>query len=70
MHDKDHARIRYVKVCPQHGEVKNDEIVSGYEVSKDEYVVIEPDEIDAVRTPGEKAITLDTFVAPDTIDLL
>jgi DNA end-binding protein Ku len=70
LHDKDHARIRYVKVCPQHGEVKNDEIVSGYEVSKDEYVVIEPDEIDALRTPGEKAITLDTFVAPDTIDLL
>jgi DNA end-binding protein Ku len=70
LHDKDHARIRYVKVCPQHGEVSSDEIVSGYEVSKDEYVVIEPSELEALRAPAEKAITLDSFVAPDSIDLL
>ena len=69
LHDKDHARIRYVKVCPQHGEISTDEIVSGYEVSKDEYVVIEPSELDALRTPAEKAITLDSFVPSDSVDL-
>ncbi|HEY1603946.1 MAG TPA: Ku protein [Pirellulales bacterium] len=68
LHDKDHSRIRYVKTCPVHGVVSNDEIVSGYEVSKDEYVVIEPAELDVLRTPAEKAITLDTFVSPETID--
>jgi len=68
LHDKDHARIRYVKVCPQHGEVSKDEIVSGYEVSKDEYVVIDPNELEALRTPAEKAITLDNFIEPDSID--
>ncbi len=70
LHDKDKSRIRYVKVCPVHGEVPSSEIVSGYEVSKDEYVVIDPAELDEVRTPAEKAITLDSFVAPELIDPL
>ncbi|HVU89218.1 MAG TPA: Ku protein [Pirellulales bacterium] len=68
LHDKDHSRIRYVKVCPQHGEIPTSEIVSGYEVSKDEYVVIQPSELDTLRTPAEKAITLDSFIAPESID--
>jgi DNA end-binding protein Ku len=68
LHEKDNSRIRYVKVCPQHGEIPTSEIVSGYEVSKDEYVVIQPAELDALRTPSEKAITLDSFVAPESID--
>ena len=56
LHDnKDHARIRDVKVCPQHGEISTDEIVSGYEVSKDEYVVIEPSELDATADTGRKS---------------
>ncbi len=68
LHDKDHSRIKYVKMCPQHGEISSNEIVSGYEVSKDEYVVIEPDELDALRTPAEKAINIDAFVEPESID--
>lgn len=68
LHDKDHSRIRYVKVCPVHGEVSNEEIVSGYEYAKDQYVVVDPGELDAMRTEAEKAINLDTFVAPDAID--
>jgi DNA end-binding protein Ku len=34
VHAKCHNRIRYQKVCPIHGEVSNDEIVSGYEYKK------------------------------------
>src|SRR5262245_31728952 len=40
LHAKCHSRIRYKKVCPIHGEVPNDEIVSGYEHAKDQYVVV------------------------------
>ena len=68
LHDKDHSRIRHVKTCPVHGEVSKDEIVSGYEVSKDEYVIIDPDEIDKLRTDSEKAIQLETFVPAESID--
>jgi len=29
--------------CPLHGEVTNDQIVSGYEYAHDRYVVVDPD---------------------------
>jgi DNA end-binding protein Ku len=70
LHDKDNSRVRYVKTCPVHGEISNDEIVSGFEVAKGEYVVIDPDEIDKLRTNEEKAIQLETFVPADSIDSL
>jgi DNA end-binding protein Ku len=62
------SRIRYKKVCPVHGEVTNSEIVSGYEYSKGRYVLIEPDELDRLRTDADRAINIDTFVEPGQID--
>lgn len=70
LHAKCHRRIQYRKVCPTHGELSPDEIVSGYEVSKGNYVEIDPDELDDLRTPSERALTLDAFIAPDSIDPL
>ncbi len=49
-----HARIQYRKVCPVHGEVPNDEIVKGYEYSKGEYVVIDPEEIENAQEKGDR----------------
>src|SRR4051794_31679865 len=34
LHKGCNERIRYKKVCPVHGEVENDDIVSGYEYQK------------------------------------
>lgn len=70
LHAACHSRIRYQKVCPIHGQVKNNEIVSGYEYAKDQYVVIDPDELDKLRTESDKAIALETFIGPETIDPL
>src|SRR5579864_1070504 len=56
--------------CPIHGEVKNDAIVSGYEYSKDQYVVIDPDELDKLRTEDDKAIRLEAFIEPHALDPL
>jgi DNA end-binding protein Ku len=64
------SRIRYKKTCPIHGEVSNSEIVSGYEYSKGRYVVIEPDELDRLRTDADRAINIDSFIKPDDIDPL
>ena len=61
-------RIRYQKVCPVHGEVKQDDIVSGYEFDKGQYVVIDPEEIDKMRTAADKAINVAAFVSPDQFD--
>lgn len=70
LHDKCHSRIHYTKMCPVHGEVTNDEIVSGYEYKKDTYVEIDPDELDALRTESERALKIDTFINPEAVDPL
>jgi DNA end-binding protein Ku len=68
LHEPCHSRIRYVKTCPVHGEVPNDEIVYGYEYAKDQYAVLEPGERESFRQQGERAMTIDRFIPLDTID--
>lgn len=68
LHKDCNSRIQYKKVCPVHGEVKQDEIVSGYEFDKGQYVVIDPDEVDKLRTAADKAINIGAFISPDTFD--
>jgi DNA end-binding protein Ku len=68
LHAECNSRIQYKKTCPLHGEVSGDAIVSGYEFAKDQYVVIDTDEIDKLRKPSDKAVTIDAFVRPDAID--
>jgi DNA end-binding protein Ku len=68
LHKDCNSRIQYKKTCPQHGEVKQDEIVSGYEYDKNQYVVIDPEEIEKMRTPADKSINVQAFVAPEQFD--
>jgi DNA end-binding protein Ku len=68
LHAGCNSRIKYQKVCPIHGEVKQDEIVSGYEYSKDQYVVIDPNEIDKLRTEDSKSVAIQEFIAEDAVD--
>ena len=64
------SRIQYKKFCPIHGEVTQDEIVSGYEFAKGQYAVIDPDEIDKLRSENDRSINVDSFVKADEIDPL
>jgi DNA end-binding protein Ku len=68
LHDECHSRIRYKKTCPEHGEVDNSEIVMGYEYEKDQYAVIDPGELETLRSEADKSINIDRFVDPATID--
>jgi DNA end-binding protein Ku len=63
-----HRRIRYLKTCPEHGEVEMVDIVSGYADAKGQYVTIDDEELDKIRGGAEKAITIDTFIEPGTVD--
>lgn len=62
------SRIRYKKVCPIHGEVSSDEIVSGYEYAEGQYAIVDKSELDELRLPGEKSLAIDAFVPGDSID--
>jgi DNA end-binding protein Ku len=68
LHKDCHSRVRYQKVCPEHGELKQSEIVSGYEYAKDQYVVIEGDELNKLRPESDHAVRIDGFVGKDAVD--
>jgi DNA end-binding protein Ku len=56
-------RVRREFVDAETGKtVERDDQVKGYEVAKDEYVSVEPDEIEAVIPHGDKTLTISAFV--------
>jgi DNA end-binding protein Ku len=68
LHKACHSRIKYKKTCPIHGEVPNEEIVSGYEYAKGQYVVVDPEELSKLRPANDKAVKIDGFVGADKLD--
>ena len=63
------ARIRQKRVDPSTDEeVPYEEIVKGYEVTPERYVVIEPEELDALDPKATKTIDIEEFVDLDQID--
>ena len=67
--DRSLSRIRYKKVSAEDGEeVPDDHIVKGYEVSKGQYVVVEPEELEPFMPIATHSIDLDEFVDLDQID--
>ncbi|HEY4824608.1 MAG TPA: Ku protein [Solirubrobacteraceae bacterium] len=62
-------RIKQKRVDPQTGdEVAFEDIVKGYELSPDRYVLIEPEELDALDPKATKTIDIEEFVDLDEID--
>ena len=70
IHEPSGKRIRYEKVVEGIGPVDTDEIVKGYEISKGNYVLLEQEEIDAVKIESRKTLELVQFVDADAIDVL
>lgn len=70
IHEPSGQRIRYEKVAPGVGPVDRDDIIKGYEVSKGSYVLVDEDEIEAVRIESRKTLELVQFVDADEIDVL
>jgi len=67
--ERNMARIRYRKVNGETGEeVPEEHIVKGYEVSKGQYIVIDPDELEPFMPAATKTIDLEEFVDLDEID--
>ena len=63
------SRIKYKKVSADDGEeVPDDHIVKGYEFSKGQYVVVEPDELEQFMPVATHSIDLEEFVDLADID--
>ncbi|HET7677063.1 MAG TPA: Ku protein [Candidatus Limnocylindrales bacterium] len=69
LHKTDHAPIVEKRFCSaEDREVEWDELVRGYEVGKDEYVVVEPREIEARQPEASSTIEIGDFVELEEID--
>jgi len=62
IHEPTGKRIHYQKVVDGVGPVSPDEIKKGYEYEKGEYVLIDDDELDAVKLETKKTLDLVQFV--------
>ena len=70
VHEPSGKRVKYEKVVPGIGAVDADDIVKGFEYSKGDYVLLDQDEIDAVKLESKKTLELTQFVDASEIDVL
>lgn len=69
LHREDGAPIQEKRFCTADGkEVAWADLVRGYEVSKGEYVILEPEEIDAAKPESSTTIDIGDFVEAAEID--
>ena len=69
LHRDDLQRVKQQYYCPADNRVvSRDEIVKGYEYRKDEYVVIEPDEIKKIEPKTAKTMEILEFVKSSAVD--
>jgi DNA end-binding protein Ku len=63
-------RIRMIPTDPDTGPVERADLVKGYEISKNHYVVLTSDELDKVKLETTKTIEIERFVDEKDIDRL
>jgi DNA end-binding protein Ku len=63
-----HNRIRMIPTDPETGPIDRDDIVKGYEVDKDRYVIVTDEEIAAVRLESTRTIDIERFVDAADVD--
>jgi DNA end-binding protein Ku len=69
VHLEDMGRVRYRKVCELDGkQLRDDEIIKGYEVAKDTLVAVTDEDLVDMPLPTAKAIDIVAFVPAESID--
>jgi DNA end-binding protein Ku len=71
IHKKCHTRIRQPLFCPHCNRiVERSEVIKGYEYEKDQYVLIEEQEIKKIAPPSERTMEIQEFVKLSEVDPL
>lgn len=69
LHRDDLQRVKQKLFCSsENREISRDEVVKGYEYRKDEYVVVEPDEIKKIEPKTAKTMEILEFVKAADVD--
>jgi len=63
LHKEDNGRVGYVKVCKTCDQkMEKDDIVKGYQYEKDQYVIIESEELSSLKLKSTSSIDIEAFV--------
>lgn len=69
LHKKCFTRIKYEKVCPHcRISLKESDIIKGYELEKEDYILFDKQELNALKLENEKEIEILSFVLLKDID--
>jgi DNA end-binding protein Ku len=69
LHKKDGSRLKMQYFCPQDGEVvPREDMVKGYEFTKDRYVTFTPEELKALEEESTQTIEITEFVPAEKVD--
>jgi DNA end-binding protein Ku len=69
LHSTDNSRVRMKRFCEaENVEIPYDEIVKGYEIAPDQYVVLDPKELEEFDPKATHTIDIEEFVHLDQID--
>jgi DNA end-binding protein Ku len=63
-------RIRMIPTDPESGPVERSQLVKGYEISKNHYVIVSSEELDEVKLETTHTLEIERFVDAGTIDRL
>src|SRR3546814_13358205 len=70
IHEPSGKPVKYEKVVPGIGPIDTDDIVKGYEMSKGNYVLLDEEEIAAVKLESKRTLELLQFVDASAIAIL
>lgn len=64
------SRIKYKKTCVdcENREVKNEDVVKGFQYEKDKYVIFEDKDFEKIKTQKDKTINIQQFVDINEVD--
>src|ERR1700754_1273011 len=70
LHKDTHNRINMKPVDPELGLVERSDLVRGYEYEDKQYIIIEDEDLDAVRIESNHTLNIEAFVDESEIDVI
>jgi DNA end-binding protein Ku len=61
-------RVRMIPTDPETGPVNRSDLVRGYEIEKNHYVIVSDDELDSVKLETTRSLDIERFVDAESID--
>ena len=68
IHKDTHNRVQMKPHDPELGEVDRKDLVKGYQVEKDRYIIVGPDELKELQIESNKTIDIEAFIDAAEID--